>query len=250
MIRKRQSRATGRNRKRAIPILSSRRKVAPWLAEVGVTFGSLSERFWSKVRKGGRDECWIFTGQIRNGYGRLPQRIGPRYENRMRRMAAHRLAYVLTYGPVPLDQLVLHECDNPPCCNPSHLHLGDHGKNMGEMAERDRSAHGSANGKVELTENQVVQIRRERRNRTPTPLKTLADRYGVDLTTVDYAARGVTWARLDEPVATKKKRSPFSVECPQCRARPDKPCRAVKAFGPGRPVGTILTRPHPKRQRV
>jgi hypothetical protein len=34
--------------------------------------------------------------------------------------------------------LVMHSCDNPPCCNPDHLSLGTHLQNMAECRAKDR----------------------------------------------------------------------------------------------------------------
>jgi hypothetical protein len=34
---------------------------------------------------------------------------------------------------------VLHLCDNPPCCNPAHLHLGDQKINADERHARGRA---------------------------------------------------------------------------------------------------------------
>jgi hypothetical protein len=38
---------------------------------------------------------------------------------------AHRFAYFSATFTWPGDSWVLHRCDNPPCCNPAHLFLGD-----------------------------------------------------------------------------------------------------------------------------
>ena len=98
----------------------------------------------------GRDGCWPYLGSRRaNGYGRL--RVYGKHE------LAHRVAYWIAYAVELTDgQMVCHTCDNPPCCNPVHLFLGDHTLNM-----RDRSAKGRAPlHKAKLTENQVSEIKR------------------------------------------------------------------------------------------
>ena len=33
------------------------------------------------------------------------------------------LAYEASYGPIPKDKLIVHECHNACCINPSHMHL-------------------------------------------------------------------------------------------------------------------------------
>lgn len=68
----------------------------------------LVRRFWSKVDKSG--EHWIWGG-TRNagGYGRYHQHL------------AHRLAYELTYGPIPLGQPLDHLCRVTSCVRPEHL---------------------------------------------------------------------------------------------------------------------------------
>jgi hypothetical protein len=75
--------------------------------------------FWSRVKIGTRDDCWLWTGTMSTaGYGRL-RNNGPR-------IYAHRVAYMLSIGEIPDGLLVLHACDNPPCCNPDHLNVGTH----------------------------------------------------------------------------------------------------------------------------
>lgn len=42
-----------------------------------------------------------------------------------RNVFPHRVAYALRHGEDPGEMLVLHKCNNPACCNPDHLALGD-----------------------------------------------------------------------------------------------------------------------------
>lgn len=84
----------------------------------------------------GPSECWPWKGCVNHlGYGGL--KVG----GKMRR--SHRLAWELTYGPIPHGEgyhgmCVLHRCDNPPCVNPSHLWLGSQQDNI---ADRDAKGH-------------------------------------------------------------------------------------------------------------
>src|SRR5580704_8040718 len=80
--------------------------------------GSLAERLAAYLVPEGN--CLVWTGgHTLGGYGVI---------NRGRRGAGmastHRLAWELAYGPVPDGMNVLHHCDNPPCCEPTHLFLG------------------------------------------------------------------------------------------------------------------------------
>lgn len=87
--------------------------------------------FWSKVQKGGPDECWIWTGsKTPSGYGQL--RI------RQRACVAHRFSYELNIGPVPNSLFVCHRCDNPGCVNPGHLFLGNQQDNVADMVRKGR----------------------------------------------------------------------------------------------------------------
>lgn len=74
----------------------------------------------------------------------------------------HRLAWVEAKGPIPKGKMVLHRCDNPPCCNPDHLYLGDHQRNMQDVVERGNRKGinaGTKNGRAKLDEDSVKLIR-------------------------------------------------------------------------------------------
>lgn len=88
-------------------------------------------RFWAKVEKA--DGCWLWRGSLRaNGYGRYG-RSGE---------GTHRIAWVLTNGPIRDSLWVLHCCDNPPCVNPAHLFLGTHQDNMTDRNAKGRQMRG------------------------------------------------------------------------------------------------------------
>ena len=76
----------------------------------------LGDGWWLKVERRGGDECWPWTQSIAShGYGQT-------WDGTTVRLA-HRVAWTLTYGPIPEDLTVDHLCRNKRCCNPAHLRL-------------------------------------------------------------------------------------------------------------------------------
>lgn len=145
-----------------------------------------AERLWPFVDKNGPvhpvlgTACWPWTASVdRKGYGRI-NLDGTQ-------TGAHRVAWMLTNGAIPGGQWVLHKCDNPPCCNPAHLFLGDHAANMADMRAKGRSGavlrpesvlRGVKHPMARLNEQQVREIRAAYAAGGETIL-TLAARYGV-----------------------------------------------------------------------
>ena len=94
----------------------------------------LHERFWKNVdTSDGPAGCWLWQASYdADGYGRA-------YDGKRGRRA-HALALELSTGvPVPLGAYVLHSCDNPPCCNPTHLRRGTAKDNKDDATARGRS---------------------------------------------------------------------------------------------------------------
>jgi hypothetical protein len=72
------------------------------------------ERFWSKVDRRTRNECWEWkTGKKGDGYGQFYVHSIP--------VAAHRYSYELHYGVIPAGLEIDHLCRNRSCVNPYHL---------------------------------------------------------------------------------------------------------------------------------
>ncbi len=107
-------------------------------------------RFWLRVEK--TNDCWLWRGDIRNGgYGRFHSRgVGHQ---------AHRFAYALTYGPIPDGRLVLHRCDNPPCCRPDHLFCGTTLDNVHDKLLKRRDRCGVDHYRHKLSDDDVRAIR-------------------------------------------------------------------------------------------
>jgi hypothetical protein len=102
-------------------------------------------KFWARIDKTGEDECWNWSGcKDPNGYGHIHL---PKYMNFGigKSECAHRIAWIFSNGEIPEGMNILHTCDNPPCCNPSHLYLGTQKENC-----RDRDERFYQNGKVPI----------------------------------------------------------------------------------------------------
>lgn len=50
----------------------------------------------------------------------------------------HRVVYELAFGLIPRGMCVLHACDTPACCEPSHLRLGSQAANLADMRAKGR----------------------------------------------------------------------------------------------------------------
>ena len=114
------------------------------------------DRFWSKVDKKGKDDCWEWTAyKSSGGYGHF------RFRGKDR--GTHRFSWLLHNGIIPEGLCVLHDCDNPACVNPAHLFLGTHKDNTQDSIKKGRwpDRNGEAAGGSKLTEAQVLSIRAE-----------------------------------------------------------------------------------------
>lgn len=142
----------------------------------------------------GPNACWPWRSyKMPKGYGQMGWITGTQL--------AHRLAYVAAHGLmnhrgdllISPKQLVLHDCDNPPCCNPRHLHLGDKKKNAQEAIERGLLIPrvGEATGSAKLTEKQVLAIRKDCRS-----VREIAKNYGVGKTIIGSIKRREKWKHL------------------------------------------------------
>lgn len=150
---------------------------------------SLEKRFWNKVdTSGGSDACWNWIA-FRNsdGYGI----IGTGGKSNQ---AAHRVSYLLNVGTIPDGYRVLHRCDNPSCCNPSHLFLGTQADNVADMVQKKRNvAHkGEKAPRAKLSFNQVQEIKAKYSGKRGEKL-ALSREYGVCIQTICNILNETTW---------------------------------------------------------
>ena len=146
---------------------------------------TIEERLSSKLKRT-RNGCLEWQGhRDEKGYGKI--RVDATTTDR-----THRVALRLSGVPVGKGVFVLHECDNPPCCDPNHLRPGTSQENIDDMLAkgRQRGATGSSNRGAKLTERKVKNIR-ERYNHVPP--RELAKKYGVSVQTIRRILTGDSW---------------------------------------------------------
>lgn len=153
-------------------------------------FGTPEERFWPKVDKGKPDDCWEWKAyRDKDGYGSFKF-------NKML-IGAHRFAWILAFGEIPKGLHICHRCDNPPCCNPSHLFSGSAAQNNADRDRKGRGrwARGTHQHCAKLTEESVREIRKLYSTGNYTQ-QALGRMFNVNHRTVGYAVHRKTWAWL------------------------------------------------------
>ena len=156
-------------------------------------FDALAPRFWSKVdRSGGLDACWPWTkARGRTGYGQW-------HPFAKVHTPAHRFALALKLGRnIAPDEVAMHLCHNPPCCNPTHLKEGSYSQNMQHSADDGRAFVGQLNAMAALTEAQVIDLRaRAVKEYRPGWFAERGRELGVASSTIARVVHGKDWAHL------------------------------------------------------
>lgn len=154
----------------------------------------LPERFWAKVDKNGPvaphmdSQCWLWTASAHiSGYGQIGSGV---LSGRKTMLLTHRVAYELTYGPIPDGMFVLHGCDTKLCVRPSHLRVGTPLDNVADMIARGRMW-------TKLTPERVAYIRKAHKPYVVTN-RSLAERFGVSVALVEKIVGGTAWKHTQE----------------------------------------------------
>jgi hypothetical protein len=148
-----------------------------------------SDRFWARVKPANERGCREWSGRkhIRNGYGVIDLDGRPQL--------AHRIAYTLATGRDPGDLSICHTCDNPPCCEPSHLWAGTHQENMDDMAQKGRANApvfiGEKHPRAKLSEEEIRDIRGSLLSD-----KILASDYGVTTENIRRIKTRKSWRHI------------------------------------------------------
>lgn len=153
--------------------------------------GSLEMNTWieDRVTVDEHTQCWNWNGSVNVwGYGRTQTQLTAE-------RAAHRISWVLHNGAIPDGANVLHSCDNPRCCNPSHLRIGTQADNVRDMVNRGRLrvVRGSESGTSKLTEESVSEIRKS----STVSISDLARRYGVSRRAIRFVITRKTWRHVE-----------------------------------------------------
>lgn len=162
----------------------------------------LVERF--EERRDKSRDCWEWTG------GKTVAGYGLFCTEGNRHVLAHRFAYELAYGAIPDGLLVCHSCDNPPCCNPDHLWLGNDAVNAADMVAKGRStrgdrhglrqhpekaAHGERHTHAKLREVDVIAIR-TRYAAGGVTMQALANEYGINCSAISNVITRRNWKHV------------------------------------------------------
>lgn len=140
-----------------------------------------SEQAWIVARLRDRtaivDECWLWTGYLKNGYGAISVRNWLRY--------IHRLSCALANGSLPDGLFACHRCDVRNCWNPAHLFPGTQADNVADAKSKGRAVDpprtaGEQHYKTTLTDDQVAEIR----SRAGEDQRSLAAEFGCSQSTV------------------------------------------------------------------
>lgn len=130
------------------------------------------------------NSCLEWQGwRDKGGYGLMSK--GRRGEGKV---GTHRVAWEEAYGPIPEGLFVLHTCDNPPCCEPTHLFLGTQADNLADMSAKGRRAEKEGCGRSSLTELKVSAIRVDTRVQ-----ELIASDYGVSQSMISMIKTGRYW---------------------------------------------------------
>lgn len=171
----------------------------PYLISQGFS-SNILDRFWSRVTK--TDSCWIFIGSNMptKGYGRIGR--GPMnggYE------MAHRLSWMIHFGPIPDGKHVLHNCpirDNPKCIHPDHLFLGTNLENIQDMHRKGRASFGITS-KIDWKEVHEIHAL----SASGMMLKDIALHFNLSATHISMIVSGKRW-KLDRVTGPRQNPGP------------------------------------------
>lgn len=150
---------------------------------------NVAQRFWSKVRVLGPDECWLWLAATKG----VPGKRYGNFWNGQRHVGAHCFAWTLDRGSIPTGMWVLHRCDVMLCVNPRHLFIGTAVDNNLDMAAKDRVRFGNDHWAASLSEDDIGSI--VARVKDGESQRHVAATYGINQSVVSRIMAGKAWRR-------------------------------------------------------
>lgn len=157
-------------------------------------------QFWSLVDIGGKNDCWEWLGaRDEDAYGYFSY-AGETW-------SAHRIAYLLYYGPFDERLYVCHHCDWKHCVSPHCLFLGTARDNFHNAMEKGRiqTRVGIETGVAVLTDKTATEALKIYKA-GETSMAMLAKMFGVKQPTISCLINRQTWRHLNIPNVEFRKR--------------------------------------------
>jgi hypothetical protein len=172
-------------------------------------------RFWQKVNRKTKTECWEWLGaKNHEGYGR--------FKVKGKILSPHRISLSLATSTISTNEYACHRCDNPSCCNPNHLFFATQSQNMKDCQKKRRNCFltqkqnlskggkreqanrylfepkkGSTNGSAKLNEGKVQEIKCRIKEGVSSPL--IAKEFAVSRQLINLIRRGKLWKHVEDP---------------------------------------------------
>jgi hypothetical protein len=158
---------------------------------------SNDERFMFYVEPEPMSGCHLWSGStVKDGHGMFNVR---RDDGTFLTVFAHRYAYEREHGTIPDGKVVCHKCNVPCCVNPHHLYAGTQKQNVEDavragthILSRDGANRGERNGRSILTQEIVLQMRKEYAA-GGISMKSIGAKYGIKQAAARSAIIGETW---------------------------------------------------------
>lgn len=142
-------------------------------------------RFWEKVEIKSSEECWEWkAAKNKKGYGVFGKRVSGKSVTLYSTRVLSRFRGDKTDGLV-----AMHKCDNPSCCNPSHVIMATAKDNTKDMIEKNRD-----NRRKKIPDDKVYLIFEMYKNSFTQ--QAIADFFGVDRAHISSILNGKYRSRL------------------------------------------------------
>jgi HNH endonuclease len=158
-----------------------------------LTSATLESRFRARTRRTA-DGCFEWTGgRYPDGYGKFPAAFSRLAAVTDRNARAHHVGWYVKHGEWPT-LCLLHRCDNPLCCDDSHLFEGTRAENAADRESKGRTTRGADCRQTHLTEDDVRDIRRRRA--AGERLEDIGAMFGIHRGTVWAIEKRLNWKHV------------------------------------------------------